>query len=108
MTLLGLLMAVLAFGLFGLATDAHHGRWFGWRPSAARKQLMRRAAWVLIAAGFMVSVAARGSAFGPVLWFGTLMFGAAVVFLALNLVAPPARAVSNAHARLFRRNDHVR
>lgn len=101
MTMLGLLAAILAFGLLGLATDAHHGRWLRARPSGARKRLMRRGAWLLIAACLLLSIGAQGFVFGPVIWVSLVMLGAAIVFLTLNFVAPRGRAVphSSQHVR---------
>ncbi|TVV72926.1 DUF3325 domain-containing protein [Sphingomonas solaris] len=54
-----------------------------------QRRRLRGAAWVAIAASFVTAIFAGGRVFGPVLWFGALMLGAAAVFLALNLL--PAR-----------------
>ncbi|MFD1951562.1 DUF3325 domain-containing protein [Sphingomonas arantia] len=95
MILLAFIAAVVAFGLLGLATDAHHGRWLRARPSGTRKRLMRRGAWCLIAVCLLLSIAARGLVFGPVAWVGLVMLGAAVAFLVINLLVPRARRVQH-------------
>ena len=93
MTLLGLLAALAAFGLLGLATDAHHGRWLHARPSTTRKRVMRRTAWLLIAACSALAIGAHGFVFGPIVWIGLVMLGGAFAFLMLNFVAPGRRTV---------------
>ncbi|MCP3735257.1 DUF3325 domain-containing protein [Sphingomonas sp. RP10(2022)] len=80
------LLTALAFGLFGLATEAHHRRRFGCGPGAGRCRAFRRGAWVLLALAFPAAVLAQGWVFGPVLWSGAVMAGAAVAFLALNFL----------------------
>lgn len=87
MTLLGLLIAILAFALFGFANDDHHQRRFGRRPPPARKRRMRAAAWTAVAASLPLAILSQGWVFGPVLWLGMLMLGAGIVFLSLNLPA---------------------
>ena len=47
--------------------------------------------WLALAAAFVPAIAARGWVFGPILWVGAMMAGAAIVFLALNLL-PDTRA----------------
>jgi predicted aminopeptidase len=93
MTILGLLLATIAFALFGIATDAHHRGFFGARADRTKARRMRGAGWVLLAAAIPAAIAAQGWIYGPVLWFATLMLGAGIVFLALNLF--PASIVSN-------------
>ncbi len=90
MIAIALLLAVVAFALLGLATDAHHGRWYRRRPDAATKRRFRRIAWSLLAVSFVPSVLARGWAFGPVVWSGLVMLAAGGVFLFLNFASPPA------------------
>jgi hypothetical protein len=80
-----LLLCVAAFGAFGYATDEHHHRLTGRRLDPRGKRRWRSAAWGALAAALAAAVAARGWAFGPVLWSGTAMFAAGLVFLALNL-----------------------
>lgn len=89
MTALAFLLSVAAFALFGLSSHAHHRRWFGGTITSAGKGVLRGGAWLALAFGFVAAVAASGWIFGPVLWFGMIMLGAAVVFLFLNLA--PAR-----------------
>ncbi|SFP60864.1 DUF3325 domain-containing protein [Sphingomonas rubra] len=83
------LLAALAFLLLGLATDAHHRRRFGTLPGADRRRWLRIASWVAMVASAVPAIAAQGAVFGPVLWSGAVMAGAAIAFLALNLL--PAR-----------------
>ncbi len=89
MTALSFLFAIAGFAAFGLSTDAHHRRWFGGGITSAGKGMFRGAAWLALAISLAASLAARGWVFGPVLWFGSIMFGSGVVFLFLNLA--PAR-----------------
>lgn len=89
MIALAMLLAVAGFAGFGLSTDAHHRRWFGGKPTSAGKGVLRGAAWLALAAAFVAAIAAQGWVFGPMLWFGCIMFGAGAVFLFLNLA--PAR-----------------
>ena len=86
MTLLALLLAILAFALFGIASDAHCKRVFARLPSAAGRQKMRVAGWAAAALACPASVGAQGWIFGPVLWAGVLMLGAGIVYLSLNLI----------------------
>jgi len=79
-----LLLCVAAFACFGFATDEHHHRLTGRRPGAGVRRRWRGAAWCALALALAAAVAARGWAFGPVLWSGAAMFGAGLVFLALN------------------------
>lgn len=86
MSLLPLLPCIAAFLLLGLSTDAHHRRRFGHSPDAARRKAMRGAAWGLLAVASLAAVAMLGWVFGPILWVGATMGGAATAFLALNLI----------------------
>ncbi|MBJ6123301.1 DUF3325 domain-containing protein [Sphingomonas mollis] len=89
MTILATLMALAAFLSFGLASDRHHEPRFGRRLPAPDARRWRLAGWALLAAGFVAAIVARGWVFGPVLWTGLVMAGAAVSFLWLNLTVPP-------------------
>ena len=91
MTAISLLLAIAAFALFGLATDKHHQRQFRQRPTGRRAMRMRGAAWAMIAAAFASAVAAQGWIFGPILWAGTIMLGAGVAFVCLNVRPTPDR-----------------
>ncbi|SEI75529.1 Protein of unknown function [Sphingomonas sp. OV641] len=84
MTTLAFLLSLAAFGVFGFATDDHHHRLTGRRPTPSWKARSRAAAWVMLALAFVAAIAARGWVFGPVLWFGAIMVAAGLVFLALN------------------------
>lgn len=89
MSLLPLLLATSAFLLFGLATDAHHRQRFGVPPGARRRGVFRRIGWLALAAAFIVAILAQGWVFGPILWSGAAMAGAAAAFLALNMIPAP-------------------
>jgi hypothetical protein len=86
MTLACILCAIAGFALFGLAVDTHHQRRLRARPSRFRQRRMRAAAWAMIALAFVPAIASAGWVFGPILWVGAIMLGAAVVFLTLNFV----------------------
>ena len=86
MTLLALLLAIVAFSLFGAASDAHCKHVFAALPTASDRRKMRTAGWTAIALSFPASVGAQGWVFGPVLWVGLLMLGAGIVYLSLNLM----------------------
>ncbi|MEW9856514.1 DUF3325 domain-containing protein [Novosphingobium sp. M1R2S20] len=92
MSVLALAAALLAFVLLGLSTDMHHSRHLQGRPAPRRKRGMRGAAWSSLVAALLMSVAARGWVFGPILWFGLVMLSAGIVFLCLNFV--PASGAS--------------
>jgi uncharacterized membrane protein YoaK (UPF0700 family) len=76
----------LAFGGFGFVSHNHHQRLTRRRVASASKTRWQAGAAVALAFAFAFAsaVAARGWAFGPVLWFGFVMFAAILVFLALN------------------------
>lgn len=86
MTWLTLILAVLAFGCLGSATDDHQQRLTGRRLASATKAGWRAGAWVALAVAFGSAVAARGWVFGPVLWCGVVMLAAGIVFVALNFM----------------------
>ncbi|QDX27537.1 DUF3325 domain-containing protein [Sphingomonas suaedae] len=93
MTALSLLLAVLAFALFGLATPDHHRKRIGRALVPAIARRMRIAAWGALIFSFPPAILAQGWVFGPILWVGLLMLGAGSVFLILNLA--PARDGAN-------------
>ena len=90
MSILCLALAAAAFGLLGLATDAHHRRRFGHCPPARRRTTMRAAGWLALVVSIVPALLARGWIFGPILWVGALMAGAGIAFLALNFMPEPA------------------
>lgn len=90
MTIIALFATIAAFALFALSTDEHHQRRLGRRPPARLRHRLRLWAWAAVALAFVSAIIARGWIYGPILWFGVLMLGAGLVFLALNLV-PIAR-----------------
>ncbi|PSJ40948.1 DUF3325 domain-containing protein [Allosphingosinicella deserti] len=86
MTILVLLLCILGFALFGLASEGHHQRWLGRFPTARRKKRMRAAGWGALVGALPLAWAVAGGIVGPILWTGATMLGAAIVFLFLNLV----------------------
>ncbi|MGY2732864.1 DUF3325 domain-containing protein [Sphingomonas sp. UYP23] len=94
MTALPFLTSILAFLLFGLATDQHHGKRFR-RPCPKPCAIaLRTAAWALLIVGFALSLQAWGVVFGPIGWVAAVMSGAALVFGGLNFIplsAPASR-----------------
>lgn len=92
MTILATLLALAAFLLFGLASDRQHEPRFGRRLAARDARRWRGAGWALLAAAFVSAIVARGWVFGPVLWTGLVVAGAAVSFLCLNLQPPLRKA----------------
>lgn len=101
MILLSLICAIAAFALFGLAIDDHHQKRLGARPSPQRKRRLRIAAGLALAASAPFTIASRGWIFGPVVWSGEIMLGAAIVFLALNFL-PAQLAMSRKRTRTRR------
>jgi hypothetical protein len=85
MSLITLILAIAAFLLFALSTNEHHQRRLGKRPSAETRRRMRIAAWALVGVAFVPALIASGGVIGPILWAGTLMLAAGLVFLTLNL-----------------------
>lgn len=85
MIVLCLIVAIGTFALFGLSTDQHHQQRLGAKLMAPRKKAMRGAAWTGVALCFFLAFVAEGTIYGTIFWLGALSFGAAVVFLFLNL-----------------------
>ena len=90
MTILCLLCAIAAFALFGLASGQHYQQRLGVRPSPERKRMLKCLAWAGVVLCFVLAFAAQGAVYGGVLWLGALSFGAAAVFLFLNLTPTEA------------------
>jgi hypothetical protein len=86
MMLTGLLLAVGGFLMLGLATPAHHRRRFGAAPELRRVRRLRAASWLASAGAAACAFVAQGPVFGPILWCGLVMAGAALAFLMLNLL----------------------
>jgi len=89
MIVLCLIVAIGTFVLFGLSTDQHHQQRLGAKLAAARRNTLRGAAWTGVALCLVLAFVAEGAIYGAIFWLGGLSFGAAVVFLFLNL-APGA------------------
>jgi len=79
-----LIVAVVAFLLFGMASDLHHRRWLQRACSARRAAVLRTAAWACVGLDLPLSMLAEGRVFGPIVWVATLMAGAATTFCLLN------------------------
>ncbi len=86
MTALTLALAAFAFALFGLSTFDHHRRRLGRAPAVATVRRMRLGAWAALLLSFPPAILAQGWVFGPILWVGSVMLGAGLLFLALNLL----------------------
>jgi hypothetical protein len=86
MTALSMIMAVLAFALFGLATRDHHRKRFDIPLDPVRARQMRGGGWAALVLAFPPAILAQGWVFGPVLWLAGVMLGAGVVFLTLNFL----------------------
>jgi hypothetical protein len=90
MSILSLLLAIAAFVLLGIATDAHHRRCFRHGLRARERRMLRTGGWLAMVVSFVAAIVSRGWTFGPILWTGAIMAGAGIAFLALNFL--PARA----------------
>lgn len=97
MTLIALILATIGFVLLAVASEPHARR-FAFIPvgNALRRQ-WRRVGWLLLVAALPPSVASNGWVFGPILWSGVVMLGAGLVFVALNLIFPPAPVRRRTH-----------
>jgi hypothetical protein len=93
MILLSLFCITVGFALFGLAMDDHHQKRLGRRPSSALKHRMRICAYIALVVSTPFAVISHGWIFGPVVWSGAIMLGAATVFVTLNFL--PARIVAH-------------
>lgn len=85
MIVLCIVVAIAAFVLFGLSTDLHHQQRLGGKLAPPRKKALRWAAWACVTLCFALALLAEGPVYGAIFWLGALSFGAAVVFLFLNL-----------------------
>ena len=91
MTALPFLAAILAFGLFGLATDQHHGKRFRRACPRGRATRLRATAWTLLALAFALSMIAWGAVFGAIGWFASIISGGALACAGLNFIPLSAR-----------------
>ncbi|WP_285022254.1 DUF3325 domain-containing protein [Novosphingobium sp. fls2-241-R2A-195] len=90
MIVLCLIVAIGTFALFGLSTDQHHQQRLGAKLTAPRRKTLRSGAWAGVALCFLLAFVAEGAIYGAIFWLGALSFGAAVVFLFLNLAPTSA------------------
>lgn len=86
MSLFCIVLALVAFALFGLATDRHHRDRIGGNLPPTRKRALRIIAWLLVALSAVPAFMAQGAIFGGIFWLGALSIGASAIFLLLNLV----------------------
>jgi hypothetical protein len=93
MIILCLIVAVGTFVLFGLSTDRHHQQRLGTKLTVPRKKVLRSAAWGSVTLCFAIAFLAEGAVYAAIFWLGALSFGAAAVFLFLNL-APLSASTS--------------
>ncbi len=69
-------MTWLGFALLCLAMDRHQRDLLGRRFSATDSHRLRLAGFAMITLALILSIAALGSAYGAVLWFGLITIGA--------------------------------
>lgn len=81
-----MILATLAFALFGLATHEHHRKRLGRALDPVVATRLRAGAWTALAAAFLPAVVAQGWVFGPILWIASVMLGAGLAFMALNFL----------------------
>uniref|UniRef100_UPI0035C9C933 DUF3325 domain-containing protein n=1 Tax=uncultured Sphingomonas sp. TaxID=158754 RepID=UPI0035C9C933 len=92
MTAAPFILAIVAFLLFGIATDRHHGQRLRRPCPRQRARALRAAGWICLAIGFLLSLHVWGGVFGPIGWMATVMSGAVAAFCALNFVPVRKRA----------------
>lgn len=80
------LAALVAFGLFGLATDRHHEQRFARRCPSRTARVMRCAGWAMILVTLACAIAGWGPVYGPIAAIGAAMLAAGATCLALNLL----------------------
>lgn len=97
MIAIALLLALMSFGAFGLATDDQSQRVMGQQLSASTKTRWRVAAWLALGLSAAASIMARGLAFGLVWWLGFMMLAAGAVFLILNFLMFDSVARRHSH-----------
>jgi len=84
-SIMAMLLALIAFSAFGVATHGHYQRLTGQRLSASNKAWCQSAGWLMLTLSATASIMAKGWAFGCVWWFGYMMLAAGGAFIALNL-----------------------
>ena len=82
--LAALAMSCAGFLAFGMGTRRHHEARHHAPPPAGLVRRLRTTAWTLLILAAVCAFLDQGPVFGPVLWSGTVMIGAALVFLKLN------------------------
>jgi hypothetical protein len=103
--LLALLLCYAGFTALCLSMPRHHDELLGHKPSAARRQALKIAGWLLLCLSLWAAVTVNGWSFGLVDWFAVLMLSAltlvlllpyrprlALVLAGLSLLASPVAA----------------
>ena len=85
MNIMAMLLALIAFSAFGVATHGHYQRLTGQRLPGSYKAWWQSAGWLMLTLSATASIIAKGWAFGCVWWFGYTMLAASAAFIALNL-----------------------
>ena len=85
MSIMAMLLALIAFSAFGVATHGHYQRLTGQRLPGSYKAWWQSAGWLMLTLSATASIIAKGWAFGCVWWFGYTMLAASAAFIALNL-----------------------
>lgn len=88
--LAGIDVGLMVFGVAFVAIAgriARHGATIARvRPRRVLARPLRALGWAVVAVALPITIAAQGWVFGPIWWMGVLISGAALVFLALNLI----------------------
>ncbi|MCV0382787.1 MAG: DUF3325 domain-containing protein [Erythrobacter sp.] len=82
--LAALVMSCAGFLAFGMTTRRHYEAKYLASSPAGLVRRLRTTAWTLLILAAVCAFLDQGPIFGPVLWSGTVMIGAALVFLTLN------------------------
>lgn len=82
--LAALVMSCAGFLAFGMATRRHYEAWYHVPLPAGLARKLRVFAWALLILAAVCAFLDQGPIFGPVLWSGTVMIGAALAFLMHN------------------------
>jgi hypothetical protein len=81
--LLALLLCYAGFTALCLSMPRHHDELLGHQPSAARRQGLKIAGWLLLCLSLWAAVTVNGWSFGLVDWFAVLMLSALTLVLLL-------------------------
>ncbi|MHC8316103.1 DUF3325 domain-containing protein [Pseudomonas sp. LB3P31] len=81
--LLALLLCYSGFTALCLSMDRHHANLLGHKPTVRRRQILKLAGWLLLAASPWTLVARMGWGLGLVEWSAVLMLSALTLVLLL-------------------------